>query len=75
MKETDFLEFTAKELLVDANEIGLNTVFRDLPRWSSLNALIYVSRIKEEYNVMISSQQLAASKSLSDLYMLIQAVH
>lgn len=75
MSETDFLEFTAKELLVDADKISLSTIFRDLPRWSSLNALIYVSRIKEKYNVMISSQQLAASKSLGDIYMLIQAVH
>lgn len=75
MNESDFLEFTAKELLVDADKIGLSTVFRDLSRWSSLNALIYVSRIKEKYNVMISSQQLASSKSLGDIYMLIQAEH
>lgn len=75
MNETDFLEFTAKELLVDADKISLSTIFRDLPRWSSLNALIYVSRIKEKYNVMITSQQLASSKSLGDIYMLIQAEH
>ncbi len=71
MSEEEFIQFSAKELMADEKKISLETVFRDLPRWSSLNALIYISRIREEYHVAISSKQLASATTLKDIYVLV----
>ena len=73
MSEIEFLTFTSEELLVEQNTINLQTVFRDIPRWSSLNALIYISRLREEYSVIISSRQLSESVTLNDIYQIILA--
>jgi acyl carrier protein len=71
MNQEDFIQFTAKELMTDPQKLRLESRFRDLPRWSSLNALIYISRIREEFKVTISSRQLAESVTLGDIYQLV----
>jgi acyl carrier protein len=67
-----FLEFTASELSISKNSISLETRFRDVPSWSSLNALIYISRINEETNVLITSGDLAGIDNLGDIYKMIK---
>jgi hypothetical protein len=66
-----FLKFTATELLIPFDKISLNDEFRGLPTWSSLNALVYISRINEETNVFISSIELADLLTLNDIFNLI----
>jgi len=68
-----FLKFTATELLMPLDKISLNDEFRGLSTWSSLNALVYISRINEETNVLISSLELADLKTLNDIYNLISS--
>ena len=68
-----FLNFTATELLIPLEKISLNDEFRGLSTWSSLNALVYISRINEETNVLISSVELADLKTLNDIYNLISS--
>ncbi|MCF8429868.1 MAG: hypothetical protein K9G64_07020 [Bacteroidia bacterium] len=68
-----FLNFTATELLIPLGKISLNDEFRGLSTWSSLNALVYISRINEETNVLISSVELADLKTLNDIYNLISS--
>lgn len=68
-----FLKFTATELLIPFDKISLNDEFRGLSTWSSLNALVYISRINEETNVLISSLELADLKTLNDIYNLISS--
>lgn len=63
-----FLNITANELMIEEKSISLETTFRDITTWSSLNALLYVSRINDETNILISSTDLASSKTLNDLY-------
>ncbi|MFN3446049.1 MAG: hypothetical protein ACK44D_09925 [Bacteroidia bacterium] len=65
-----FLDFTASELSISKNSISLETQFRDIPSWSSLNALIYISRINEETDVLITSGDLSELNSLGDIYRL-----
>jgi acyl carrier protein len=67
-----FLEFTASELSISKNSISLETRFREIPSWSSLNALIYISRINEETNVLITSGDLAGIDNLGDIYKMIK---
>ncbi len=67
-----FLDFTASELSISKNSISLETRFREVPSWSSLNALIYISRINEETNVLITSGDLSGIDNLGDIYTLIK---
>lgn len=69
----EFLIFTAEEFKIKPNELIVTDQFRNLPGWSSLNALIFISAINESYGVLISSSDLSKSKTLEDLYHLIEA--
>jgi acyl carrier protein len=68
-----FLQFTADELLVDANEINKNTTFRSIRTWSSLNALVLISRINEEIDVLISASDLSSCQTLEDIHLLLKS--
>jgi acyl carrier protein len=67
-----FLKFTANELMVALDSINFETEFRLISSWSSLNALIYISRINEESDVFISSSDLAKLKTIGEIHDLIQ---
>lgn len=69
--EETFLDFTAMELMIPREKIGLETEFRKIPTWSSLNALIYISRINDETSVLISANDLVKSKTINDIYQLV----
>ncbi len=68
-----FLAFTSAELLIPVDEILLAATFRTATNWSSLNALIYISRINEETEVLITSSELAELNTFEDIYQLIVA--
>ncbi len=68
-----FLQFTADELLVSAHEINKNTTFRSIRTWSSLNALVFISRINEELNVFISASDLASCQTIEDIHLLLKS--
>ena len=68
-----FLQFTADELLVSANEINKNTTFRSIRTWSSLNALVLISRINEEIDVLISASDLSSCQTLEDIHLLLKS--
>ncbi len=71
MTPEEFLAITASELMVTENSISLETTFRDISTWSSLNALLFISRVNDETNVLISSTDLASSKTLNDIYKIV----
>ena len=72
MSELKFLEFTSKEFQVNNKELNFESEFRELPNWSSLNALIFISAVNDAYGVLISSTNLSKSKTLGDLFAMIQ---
>lgn len=71
LSKENFLRFTATELMIPLEKISFETEFRQIPTWSSLNALIYISRINEETNVLISTSDLVKSKTIEDIYQMI----
>jgi acyl carrier protein len=75
LTESEFINFTAREFQLKPNELDLSDEFRNLRNWSSLNALIYISAINDNYGVLISSTELSKSKTLENLYHLIEASH
>lgn len=68
-----FIQLTAEELLTETNLLEEKTVFRALSTWSSLHALLLISRINETTGVFISSVDLASLNTLGDIYELIIA--
>ncbi len=72
LNELDFLSFTSGEFQVEQSVLSLQTEYRSLPNWSSLNALIFISAINDVYGVLISSTDLSQSKTLGDLFAMIQ---
>lgn len=71
LSKDNFLQFTATELMIPKAKISFETKFRQISTWSSLNALIYISRINEETNVLISTNDLVKSETIEDIYQLI----
>lgn len=68
MSEKEFLKYIREELELEDISLSLHSVFRELPNWSSLNALLIVSRINDEHNVLISTAELAECKTLEDIF-------
>lgn len=52
-------------------QIFRETIFRDIPEWSSMHALILTALCESEYNVTITGQQLRECKTVEDIYNLI----
>lgn len=53
---------------VDANELTLETNFRDLKEWSSLVALSVIAMIDEEYGVMLKGDDIQNSNTIEELF-------
>lgn len=73
MTEQAFLSIIADELMLDSTKIELDTPYRTLPTWTSLNSLLVVSRLHEETGSMITAADLAKFNTLAELYSLISA--
>ena len=46
------------------------TLFRDLPGWTSLQSLVVVITLDEEYGVSITADELQRARTLGELYQL-----
>lgn len=64
-----FLELMADIFDVDAEDISLDTVFRDeIEDFSSLMGFSIIVTMEEEYHVKISVKEFLACKTLGDIY-------
>lgn len=66
-KFVNILQLTADELNIPVEQLSLNSKFRDIPKWSSLNALLFISRVNEVTGVLISSKNLSDMVTLGDV--------
>lgn len=66
-----FSQLFCDELSIDKQLISASTNFRDIPTWGSLNALLLISRINEEYDVFLTSSDLALCTTILDIYSVI----
>jgi acyl carrier protein len=48
------------------------SVFREVFEWNSINALILIAMVKTEYDVTINAEDIATSKTVEDLYRIIE---
>jgi len=48
------------------------SVFREVFEWNSINALILIAMVKTEYDVTINAEDIATSKTVEDLFRIIE---
>tara|TARA_B100000787_G_C16087783_1_gene247485 strand:+ start:153 stop:371 length:219 start_codon:yes stop_codon:yes gene_type:complete len=72
MKEDKFIREFIEELEEIPNiKIDLNTRFRDLDDWDSMTSMMIITMIDENYDVIITPEEMLKAKTLKDLYNLI----
>lgn len=73
MDEKQFLENVADQFDdLDVDALTLDTVFKDLDDWSSLVALSIIAMADEEYDVILSGNDIRSANTLGDLLNLIK---
>lgn len=63
-----FVTQLAEEFDDEPHPIEAHTAFRSLDMWSSMQALIVIARINEEYEVLLSEEDLQQSQTFADLF-------
>jgi len=73
MELTDFVKnFALQFEETDTNEFSPKTQFKNLSEWSSLVALSILAMIDEEYDVSLKGDDIRNSKTIGDLYNVVQ---
>lgn len=67
----DFIRFLEEELLLSEGEVLAESEIRSLRTWSSLNALILISRINDETGILLTAGDLAGCKTVKELHLLV----
>ena len=67
-----FMEhFAAQFEGLSAADISVDTEFRQLPDWSSMQSLVVIASFDWEYGVTVSAEELKTAKTIGDLFQLV----
>jgi len=66
--ENKFLAIIKEALEIDDRDIQLEDNFRDYEEWNSLAVLSMISALDDEYDLVLSSEELRKLNTLDDLY-------
>ena len=70
--EKKFIKEFILELETEPNfKVDLNTIFRDLDDWDSMTSMMIITMIDENYNVVITPDEMLKSVTIGDLFKLI----
>ena len=58
---------------IEENKLKAETRYRDLGEWSSLVALSVLAMIDEEYDVQIKGEEMRNTKTIGELYKLVES--
>jgi acyl carrier protein len=73
MKIEDFIAHLEEEYEdIAPGTLKPQSVFREVFEWSSINALILIALVKTEYDVTINAEDIATSKTIEDLFRIIE---
>ncbi len=71
MSYSEFIEFFKFQLTDDTTLISLETVFRDLPDWDSLTAMMLITNLKDDHAINMSVSELQSCNTVGDIFTLI----
>lgn len=72
ISEEQFIMFVANEFQVELETVSIGMEFRALTKWNSLNALLFIAAIHDNYEVLISSIELSELKTFDEILELIR---
>lgn len=70
-----FIQNFADQFDDEPEGLTLETRFRDIDEWSSLIALSEMAMCDEEYEVIISANEMENANSIADLYNIVNERH
>ena len=74
MDANEFLKnFVAQFDDTDASEFTMETKFRELEEWSSLNALAILNMISKKYNLVLKADEMRTTNTVQELFDLVQS--
>jgi acyl carrier protein len=74
MKIEDFITQLEEEYEdITPGTLNPQSVFREVFEWNSINALILIALVKTQYDVTINAEDIANSKTVNDLFLIIKA--
>lgn len=74
MDANEFLKnFVAQFDDTDASEFTMDTKFRELEEWSSLNALAILNMISKKYNIVLKADEMRTTNTVQELFDLVQS--
>lgn len=74
MDEKKFIQNFADQFdETDASELTLDTKFRDIDEWSSIIALSVMAMCAEEYDVILSANEMENANQISDIYNIVKS--
>jgi acyl carrier protein len=57
----------------EASEFNMETRFRELDEWSSLNALAILNMIGKKYSVILKPEEMKPTQTVQELFDLVQS--
>ena len=74
MDANEFIKnFAAQFDDTDASEFNMETRFRELDEWSSLNALAILNMIGKKYSVILKPEEMKPTNTVQELFDLVQS--
>jgi len=58
---------------IEPGTLKPESIFREVFEWNSINALILIALVKTEYDVAINAEDIANSKTVEDIYRIIES--
>ena len=74
METTEFIKNFANQFDdTDFSEFNMDTKFRELEEWSSLNALAVLNMISKKYAVLLKADEMRTTNTIQELFDLVQS--
>ncbi len=74
METTEFIKNFADQFDdTDFSEFNMETKFRELEEWSSLNALAILNMISKKYAVLLKAEEMRTTNTVQELFDLVQS--
>lgn len=67
-----FLDLMKNQFEIESDKVGFDVAFRNLNDWSSLQALIVITVIDDEFGVTIEESELRNAITFGDLFHLVR---
>jgi acyl carrier protein len=74
MKSSDFIKNFAEQFdETEASVFTMETCFRELDEWSSLNALAILNMVGKKYSVFLKPEEMKTANTVQELFDLVQS--